>query len=450
MDEKLIRYDEINPYFLTRALVKNIWVIILLCASTLLAYSARATFKYKPCYTSSATFMVSSKDSTSAYNSLTATQSMATVFAEVFQSNVLRDKIEENMTDEPFDGTIQTATIPETNLLIVSVTASAPDTAFRALQLIIEHYSSISDYIFSNAQLEVIRDPVIPVTPVNPLNPMRRYPMLLTVSAFLSIGAVLLLHILRDTVQTPKAARRKLDARMLRTVRHEVCNKTLRSKLSRKKISPLINRPLISKGFIADNLSLCSAVEYHARKRKQQILLITSAGENEGKSTVAANLALSLARKSKKVVLLDCDFRKPSMHMIFENPVPKDQTFSSYLLSGEQGEQPNNLIFLRKHGITVGLSHPNSKHMSQLINNGRLAALLDRLRRQVDYIILDTPPMLVAADTEALARLSDTAVMVVRSDYMQTSAINDCLDNLRKSAPEVCGIVLNNHHTTLS
>ena len=71
------------------------------------------------------------------------------------------------------------------------------------------------------------------------------------------------------------------------------------------------------------------------------------------------------------------------------------------------------------------------------------------MREEMDYIILDTPPMLAAADSEMLARLADTALLVVRTDYMHTVAINDCLDNLRKSVDDVTGFVLNNYYKTL-
>lgn len=386
--------------------------------------------------------MVSAKDSTSAYNSLTTTQSMASVFVEVFQSNVLRDKVREQMPDQKFEGTINTKTIPETNILIVSVTSPAPDTAFRALNLIVDHYSTISDYLFSNAQLEVIKDPVVPVAPSNPLNTRANYPLVLLLAGFLSVAAIIAIWLLRDTVQTPKAARRKLEARLLRTIHYEIKNKTLRAKFLRKNNAPLITNALISKGFIEDNLSLCSALEYHMRKRGQKVIMITSFGENEGKSTVAANLALAMAEKNKRAVLLDCDFRKPSLHKIFETTVPKEQLLSSALLQGGN----SGLVEAKKYGITLGLSQPSHKSVSRLINNGRLRQLLEQLRQEADYVILDTPPMMVAADAEAIAAMSDTVLLVCRADYMPATSINDGLDRLGKNAPEVCGIVLNNFH----
>ena len=445
MEEKSVHFDEINLHGLFLLLLKNLWVVVAICISALLCYSSVCKLTYTPSYTSSATFMVSAKDSTSAYNSLTTTQSMASVFVEVFQSNVLREKIQEQMPDRHFDGTINTVTIPETNLLIVTVTSDAPDMSFRALNLLVDNYSAISDYVFANAQLEVIKDPVVPVAPSNPLDVESGYPLVLIIGILLSVGGIVALYLLHDTVKTPKAARRKIDARLLRTINHERKNKTLRSTLRKQNSAPLITNPLIKKDFIEDNLSLCSALEYHARKRGQQVILVTSVGENEGKSTIAANLALALAEKGRRVALLDCDFRKPALHKIFDTPLEKGKTLTSFLLQ-EDADPAGYLTESKKHGILLGISQASGSSVTRLLNNGRLPALLQQLRTQTDYIILDTPPMLAAADTETLAAFVDTALLVVRADYMPTASINEGLDRLRKSAPEVCGFVLNNYH----
>lgn len=448
MEDKVLRLSDINPHGLVATLLKNLWVILLLCISAVLCFTSICRLTYVPSYTSTATFMVSAKDSTSAYNSLTTTQSMASVFVEVFQSNVLREKIAEKMPDGTFDGAISTNTVPETNLLIVSVTSSQPDTAFQAMNLLVENYSTISDYLFSNAQLEVIKDPVVPVAPSNPFNIQAHYPLVVVLAFVGACGVIVAIYLMRDTVKTPEAARRKIDARLLRTIGHERKNKTLRSQLSRKNAAPLIVNRLIKKSFIEDNMSFCSALEYHMRRRKQQVVLVTSVGENEGKSTVAANLALALAQKNRRVVLLDCDFRKPSIHKIFEVGQENVPLITEGLLNSDE-DMTDHLIPNVKNGITLGISKAAGKQLIRLLNNGRLAEWLQRLRGQADYIVLDTPPMLVAADVEAIAAHVDTAVLVVRADYMPTASINEGLDRLRKSAPEVCGFVLNNYRNTV-
>ena len=448
MEDKALRLSDINLHGLVASLLKNLWVIVLLCISTLLCYTSISRLTYVPSYTSTATFMVSAKDSTSAYNSLTTTQSMATVFVEVFQSNVLREKIAEKMPNGTFDGVITINTVPETNLLIVSVASAQPDTAFQGMNLLVENYSTISDYMFSNAQLEVIKDPVVPVVPSNPLNVRGAYPWVLLLAIVGSCGAIVAIYLMRDTVKTPQAARRKIDARLVRTIGHERKNKTLRSKLRRKNAAPLIVNNLIKKKFIEENMSFCSALEYHMRRRKQQVVLVTSVGENEGKSTVAANLALALASKGRRVALLDCDFRKPSLHKIFELDQESVPLITDGLLSDDE-DLTAYLVPDQKNGVTLGVSKAAGKRLVRLINNGGLNRLLQQLRSEVDYIVLDTPPMMVAADVESIAANVDTAVLVVRADFMPTSSINEGLDRLRKSAPEVCGFVLNNYRTTV-
>lgn len=448
MDDKVFRWSDINLHGLVASLLKNLWVILLLCISAVLCFTSVYRLVYVPSYTSTATFMVSAKDSTSAYNSLTTTQSMATVFVEVFQSNVLREKIAEQMPDGTFDGAITTNTVPETNLLIVSVTSAQPDTAFQAMNLLVENYSSISDYLFSNAQLEVIKDPVVPVAPSNPMNVRGNYPWVVALTFLGAGGVVVAIYLMRDTVKTPQAARRKIDARLLRTIGHERKNKTLRAKLRRKNAAPLIVNSLIKKDFIEDNRSFCSALEYHMRRRKQQVVLVTSVGENEGKSTMAANLALALAGKNRRVALLDCDFRKPSLHKIFEIDREGVPLMTDGLLDDDV-DLAACLVPDQKHGVILGISKGAGKHLMRLIHNGRLAQLLQKLRGDVDYIVLDTPPMMVAADVETIAAHVDTAVLVVRADFMPTSSVNEGLDRLRKSASEVCGFVLNNYRTTM-
>lgn len=448
MFKEYLRIEEINLHSLAINFIKNFWIAIVLSISAVLCFSAFSKLTYEPKYTSQATFMVSAKDSTSAYNSLTTTQNMASVFSEIFKSDILIKKIEERTENKKFDGVINTEIIPETNLLSVSVTSSSPESAFKGMLTIVENYNSISDFLFANARLEVIKDPIVPILPSNPIDNNRAFDIIFLLALFSSSALIIFICSARDTVQTPKSARSKIDARLLRTIHHEQRNKTLRSKLRKKNGAPLITNSLISKRFIEDNLSLCSAVEYHMRKRNQKVIMVTSAGENEGKSTVTANLALSLASKDKKILLLDCDFRKPSLHKILENPVPRHKSFSDFLLFDKE-DPSDNLTYIKKHNLTLGVSFANHSNITALINNGKLASLIEKMREEMDYIIIDTPPMLAVADAEAISRMADTSLVVVRTDFIYTTAINDCLDNLRKSAPEVVGIVLNNYYKTL-
>ena len=128
--------------------------------------------------------------------------------------------------------------------------------------------------------------------------------------------------------------------------------------------------------------------------------------------------------------------------------VPKEQTLTYGILQSDTA-LTDCLVNIKRHGITLGVSQPSGKSITRLLNNGRLGKLIEQLRKEVDYVILDTPPMLAVADAEAIAGLADTALLVARADFMTVNAINDGMDRLRKSAPELCGIVLNNYRISV-
>lgn len=441
MDEQIFYFDAINLRSVLRDLLRNIWVIILMVASVYLGLSAYAKMIYVPEYTSTATFMVSAKGSTSAYVSLNITQDMAQVLSEVLQSNVLEDAIEKQ-AGQKLDSTISTKIITETNLIQVSAVSTSPEKAFQTMKLVTENYSIISDLIFGNAILEVIKDPSVPIAPSNRFNTSKYQKQGMVAAALLTAAAIAVLSVMRDTVQTPKAAKRKLDGRLLRSIRHEETNKTWRAKLKKKNCAPLINNPLVSTPFREDNMSLCSSLEYHMRKRNQKVILITSAGENEGKSTVTANLALSLAAENKKVLVLDCDFRKPAIQKIFEQKVDREQELGYYLTHKDcSSDFPT---YLTKLGVYVGFNMSGYKDAQKMISSARLHDFIKQMREEMDYIIIDSPPMLVTTDAQTLAALADVSVMVVREDCIYTQYINDCLDTLRRSTPDMAGYVFNN------
>lgn len=149
------------------------------------------------------------------------------------------------------------------------------------------------------------------------------------------------------------------------------------------------------------------------RRDGKKVLLLTGAGENEGKSSVAANLALALSMRGRHVLLLDLDLRKPALHKIFGLRAAAKNGIGQYLQAEKDAEPP--LIFSEKYGISLGLTAP-AAHPERLLHSEKLKKLLlaARADERFDYVLLDSPPMLLSADAEALSALSDLSVLVVR------------------------------------
>ncbi len=168
-------------------------------------------------------------------------------------------------------------------------------------------------------------------------------------------------------------------------------------------------------------------------------VLVTSSGESEGKSTVAANLAIVEAQSGKKVVIVDADMRRPKVHVQFNKP---NRIGLSDIITGKMSiddvikthEQVENLSI-----ITCGTLPPNP---AELLGSDRMSWLIDTLETTFDMVILDSPPMIVS-DAQVLSTKVDGVIYVVIPG--QTRAVNALrpLEELRRVDSRVLGVVAN-------
>ena len=169
-------------------------------------------------------------------------------------------------------------------------------------------------------------------------------------------------------------------------------------------------------------------------------LLITSAIPGEGKSLTAANLAVTFAQAGNRVILVDGDLRQPTMHRLFG--VPNERGFSNLVLAG-----PEHLReYLKDSGvpnlslITAGNPPPNP---SELLTSLKAVKVLSSIRRAADFIIIDSPPIVLVSDAAILSNRVDSVLLVVRSGSTRRDAITKAVTALRKVGAPVIGSVLN-------
>ena len=177
-----------------------------------------------------------------------------------------------------------------------------------------------------------------------------------------------------------------------------------------------------------------AAERHHAR-----VLLITSVAENEGKSTVAANLALALAQQDRKILLIDADLHKASQYKLFRRRVRKSDELAEYL----SGRAELQVEYLARKNLYTLFSVEPQPDASELLASERMRAMLMQLREEMDLIILDTPPMALFSDAEALAELADLSLLVVRQDCVAAKRLNDAADTLKQCRAHFLGCVFN-------
>ena len=219
----------------------------------------------------------------------------------------------------------------------------------------------------------------------------------------------------------------------------------LSAKKWRKK-SILIMTPLAGFGFVESYKRMREKFSSRCLHSGKNSLVVTSMLENEGKSTVAANMAIGLACISDRVVLLDADIRKPAIHKVFEVDPAKEIHGVVEYLKGEVSLE-KCLYKDPESGVYLLCAMNPSKESSEYAAGNEMAWLVKKLKGWADYLIIDTPPMELVADAEALAALADYSVLVIKPDNAPTKAVNDCIDRLDECQSKFLGCILNNIYT---
>lgn len=433
-----------DPIVLIQNVAKR-WLAVVLAALVLgIGAYIKTDLEYTPVYQTTTTFVVTNRGSSSTvYSNLSSTSSLASVFTELLNSSILRKAILEDLNVQSFDGTIKASAVPETNLLTMTVTASDPRTAFLVAQAIIDHHETVTYQIISGVVLEVLQNPTVPRGPVNHADATGQMKKMLVIGALAACVLLAAMSYFRDTVRSGKEAREKLDCSYLGEIPHEKKRRSLFARLRGRKTSILITNPVTSFRFVETIRKLRRRVEQHMQDGN--VLMVTSLLENEGKSTIAVNLALALAQKHSQVLLIDCDMRKPACHTVL------DMTNFSYglqdLLTG--AAPPSDcLIHYKKSHLYLLLDKKGSMSSSELISCENMKTLLRWAKKEFDFVILDLPPMSGVSDAESMTQYADASLLVVRQDVATAPAINKAIAALEGGSAKLLGCVLNNVHST--
>lgn len=433
---------QIDLISMLKDIAKEWWAILLLSLAVALFADIWVNVTYQPEYKTSTTFVVTAKGmNTNVYQNLNSTQQLAQQFTEIMDSNVLKKKVAQDLKMSSLNIDSSVDLVPETNLITLSVKAGTAVESYRILQSIMKNYNTVSDYAIKNVIIEIIQSPAVSMAPVNPLNEKK-----IMIIAFIAAVAVFMvlvagLSYLRDTIKNPKDVTSKLDTRLLGSIYHEKKSKSIKLRKKKEFVSMLISNPLRSFQYAESNKMMSSRVRSYMDKENAKTLLVTSVMENEGKSTVAANLALGLAQEGSRVMLIDCDFRKPAQYKIFDME-GKDADDLGKVLTGKAGTE-NLICNWNDTNLYMILNRTSSNSIEALLKSTTLRQIVGFCRQNMDYVIIDTSPLALVSDTEELAQMADASVLVVRQDTVLTKDINDAIDILNNTRGKVLGCVLN-------
>nr|WP_204956053.1 CpsD/CapB family tyrosine-protein kinase [Metabacillus crassostreae] len=181
-------------------------------------------------------------------------------------------------------------------------------------------------------------------------------------------------------------------------------------------------------------------IQFSSIDKELQTIIVTSSGPGEGKSTTTANLAVVFAQQGKRVLLMDADMRKPTVHYTFR--IENHKGLSNVLTrQATLGEAVN---VTSQDNLWVLSSGPIPPNPSELLGSKGMIALLEQAKDEYDIVILDTPPVLAVTDAQILSNVADGVVLVVSSGKTEVDSAKKAKELLESAKAKIMGVVLNN------
>ena len=371
-------------------------------------------------------------------NDLQTAERLANTFSRLVTLRpVLQQAIEDGQlpfTVGQLDDQIAVSNPGGTTLLEVSARANEPELAARIANTVAASFISSNQAELTDrpGQVSVVEEAIAPGSPVSP-----RPIMNAILAGFLFLGAagavVLIVEYLDDTVKGPEQSQEITGLPTLGRIEKFEGMRSPREQLQ----SATKPRSTVAEAYRAARTNLTYAIDLG---RDRKLVLITSPGPGEGKTTTAANLAVVFGLAGHRVCVIDTDLRRPTLHRVYG--LENGEGLTNLLLAREPDidRAVQRSMYTNVSVVTAGPLPPNP---SELLGSARMQEVLERLRGRFDIVLLDSPPALVVTDASVLSTLVDGLVVVARAGKTRRGALKATIEELAQSGRPIAGVILN-------
>jgi capsular exopolysaccharide synthesis family protein len=423
-------------------LLREQWELILVVTVLTTAVSGFFTWRETPQYASQVTLFVSAwgsaEDTADAYQGSLLSEQKVKSYTELLRGQHVMsqvvERLELDITPKQLSGKVTSSAIPDTSLLTATVHDPSPERAQQIADTVGEEFvklvprlESVKDGDRPPVKVTVVSPAEVPASPVSP-KPLRNYVVAALLGLLLGFGLAVARRALDTTVKTAEQVEEISGAPSLGSVAFD-------AGATRSPLIAVATHDPRAEAFrrIRTNLQFADV------DRSHQIILVTSAAPDEGKSVTACNLAIALAEADKRVLLLDGDLRRHSVAGYLG--LPNGVGLTSVLL-GQAGLEQASQSWGGQL-LTVLTSGPVPPNPTTLLGSQRLRDLLAELRASYDLLIIDSPPVLPVADAAVLAAACDGAAVVVRHGKTQHEQLRTTMRTLRNAGVPILGTVMN-------
>lgn len=447
MEENTINQDlMINLSCLIFALLRK-WSIILLvvlaCGMGLDTYRTMTNVPYYGVTVSAAL----AAEEANTFKEIEKMQSYIPTLTYLFNSRSAKNYLKERMNLQ--STTVHTSIInTEANIIHITVSARTRKEAYYGMNNLLRWYSSSSHAYAFPYSITIIEKGYISLEPVNTVNHKRNLMKGGFIGAIMIIGLLSMVYFFRETLKSPGDVKRHVQRRLYVSIPYEHKKRGLR--FWKKNKNPILISSLRTSFRYKEAINkLRNRVEQSAKEHHYKTIMVTSALENEGKSSVSVNLALALAKNEHKTLLIDADIRKPSVNKMLGFDHNVDYPSINHYLNGESSWE-SQVVNLPQSELSVLICHQDLQNARKYLSSEEFKTLLDEAKQAYDFVIVDVSPAYSLDEPSIVNAHVDTTLFVVRQDTAFRDVINDTLSRLSSVKENILGVVFNESVPDLS
>lgn len=419
--------------YIYRCLIRNaVFILMLSCLAGTLSYIALQRY-HSNTYTASVNLYVIPRDNAKGKFYSNNVDSAVSLCVNALNSDMMKEQIKKEENADRMRGNLSAESVSGTNIIVMRATASSAESACRLLKAGITNYPKLSGYFQTGYVLKKIGNITGNGITVNQeaalMNALKIALAVLVAGCALIVATAMF----TDKLHSVEQAEHLLDMDVFGTIPY------VRKKADQKAI--LITDTRVKSVYEEAIDKIVTKIRRKMHANGYKTLMISSVKENDGKSTVAVNVALNLAKRGKHVVLVDCDLRRPALYKIMEKDAKLQ--LQDYLEDRCTLDQVYEKIELEEKQLYAVFQKEAVRSPEKLLDSRVFKNMLKRLQDQFDYVILDTSPVGIVRDAEIIAGYADAVLVVMKQDEVHAVAVNDVIDVLDEAGSNVIGGVLN-------
>lgn len=373
----------------------------------------------------------------------TSSGSLASAIKVVLKENSVAEKVNESLekysrSPAEIAGSVTIETVEDTSLIKITATTTDPNLSYDICNAYAQAAPEILDNILNGGSVSVVSEPVLSSSPIH--TDYKIYAVYgAAAGAALALAIIVIAFVADGTMKSSDEISERFGLKVLA----EIPSYGKKAKKNERNINIEDSRAKVINNetpFLAiESFKIARTNIIHAFadiEGRGVVFIATSFEPSAGKSLISANLAVTMAKRDKRVLIIDADMRKPMQHKLF---AIENELGLSSILSGKRA--PAECIFKLQGNLHIMPSGPIPANPSELIDSTVMSDLLSAVSQVYDFIIIDTPPIGVVTDASALAPKTDGVVLIGRQKNTTSSEFARAIEELQKVDARIVGAI---------